>query len=300
MRSDAPSEKFVIREIDRSEQSLLQVFDVCRDSFESVNIAKLTTNWLSSHPESTFIGAYFGSELAAVNGFLAHPVLIDGVRGMAFQSCWSATRSSFRGKGLFTKIINTAKSLLSGRGQFIFGFPNEVSGPIFTGKLGFRMTPMRRVVMGARGGAALLGHQISASRLYESLSEPLLVRFDQHACAAWKVAEHGERLVQVEHNTNFLWGIRSQRRILGSDVSTLLVGGCEINKPKLMGRLIQQAYRASGALLLRFVCAEGSAIANAGRFVVSGSRTEPFIHFPLSNELGGIRFDAHVGLKDVF
>lgn len=289
-----------IREIERAETSLGVVFDVCRSSFPDISIDRLRSNWFHSHPETTFYGAFAGERLVAVNGFIAHSILVRGSRSVARQSCWSATRPDFRGKGLFSRLIEHAKHALRGRSAFIFGFPNAVSGPILTGKLGFSEIGMTRVVYLARAPAALLRYQIDSNKCFEGLMAPNLVRFDQYECAAWKKHEHGPALLEIEHNTNYVWGVVATRKFAGTSMRTFLAGGCELNKPQLSGHLLQCIARASGASLIRFVVARTGLLPSCSRWTLAGDRTEPFVYHPVDMLTEDLTFDTHSGLKDVF
>lgn len=290
----------VVLELSRDEATVLAVFNVCSSVFPGITLEKLRSNWLHSSPHSTFFGVREGGALVAVNGFLAHTILQDGVRATAYQSCWSATLPSHRGRGHFTGIIEHAKQALRGRAAYLCGFPNHVSEPIFTGRLGFRRYAMARVVQMTRGPASVLQAQLDVGRYFDAVGSTQLVKFDQRDCAAWKRHEHAE-LVELEHNTNFLWGRLARRKLAGFSVSTLLVGGCEINKPHLMGRLLQVAHQRCGATLVRFVCTRDALLPAASRLLVGAARTEPFIAFGVDAPLDeATRFDAHSGLKDVF
>jgi GNAT superfamily N-acetyltransferase len=299
VQSQKAAEDFVIRELDRSDDVIEAVFAICSGAFTNVSLDKLRSNWLRSHPGSTFLGAFHDGKLAAVNGFLAHPIMIKGTPSFAFQSCWSATKPDYRGKGLFTRIINEAKLLLAGRCAFLCGFPNAVSGPIFSGKLGFHSVPMVRNLIWVRGTEQALQAQIDIGRWFAGLENDNLIRFDQYAISDWKLAEGGGH-VAVEHNTNFIWGRVGVRRIAGVKFKVLLAGGVELNKPQLFGRLMQEVRKASGVSIVRFVSASGSLVDEASRWTRHGDRTEPFIFFPVDSEIDGLDFDAHTGMKDVY
>ncbi len=290
---------FEIREIPREEPHIQDTFDLCRSAFPGIKIDKLRSNWIGSNTSSMFLGAYAGNRLAGANGFIAHPTMLRGQPGVAYQSCWSATHPDFRGNGLFSAIIEHAKKTLRGRATMICGFPNSVSGPIFTGKLGFSEVPMVRNVMVARGPERMLQAQIDVERCYQQLAKADLVRFDQYMVAEWKRKELGLISV-VEHNTNLLWGFVGTRNMAGIRTKVFIAGGIEINKPQLFGRLLQQTSRASGAALIRFVSVRGSVLSEAARWTQPGDQTEPFIFFPLDVDGRDLVFDAHTGMKDVF
>lgn len=261
---------------------------------------KLASNLRESSPNSICLGAFVDGELAAVNAFMAHEVLIDGERSNAYQSGWSATLPTHQGKGLFRSIINEAKRVLADEGApFIFGFPNMVSEPIFLKKLGFLRTPMRRVLL-PTSPAWVSRLIVDNAAYYRNLATPEIVRFNQYQNMRWKRAEH-PGLAVVEDYTNLLWGTVAERRVpLLGERRVLLAGGCELNKPQLIGQLLARARREHGVELVRLVVAEQSMLASASRWTLAGDRTEPLIHFPLRPLPQGVRFDAHVGLKDAY
>lgn len=254
-------------------------------------------NWTLGHPETAFFGAFAGDELIAFNGFLAHRVLIRGGAELVFQSCHSATDPAHRGKGLFTSIIDHAKTALKDRGHYIIGYPNNQSGPIFLNRLAFRLAPVTRVLAPCYKASTSL---FDPDLYLEALDDPLMIRFDQHAAADWKSAEVPGSIVECNYLTNFLWGCLVRKRLPIGSVSLFVVGGCEINKPQLFGRTLAEVGRKSGATLARFVCTKDSPIARASRWRLSGRRTEPLIWFPLRDAAPAVKFDAHTGVKDVF
>jgi hypothetical protein len=295
--------EFKVRELQRNEKSMRGVVEICSQSFGGMadnQLKRLRTNWFDSSPESVFFGAFIGEKLVAVNGFIAHVMLVNGQRGIAYQSCWSATLQEFRGNGLFSKIIEYAKFTFRGSAAFIFGFPNKVSGPIFVGKLGFREIPIVRAVFMTRGPVALLQSQISSSVCFRLLADANLVKFDQWQNSDWKRFEHGADLVEVEHNTNYLWGTVAVRSVAGVKVRVLIAGGCEINKPLLFGELLRAAAKSANISFIRIATTRGGVLSGAARFVLSGDRTEPFIYYPIDIDADGLCFDAFTGLKDVF
>jgi hypothetical protein len=261
---------------------------------------KLVSNLRDSSPKSVCLGAFVEGELAAINAFMAHEVLIDGRRYDAYQSGWSATLPEHQGKGLFRRIIGEAKRYLGEIGApFIFGFPNSVSEPIFLKKLDFKRTPMCRVLLPTR--PRLVQRLIVDFESYfRNLADPRIVRFNQYQNMLWKRTEH-ESIAVVEDYTNFLWGKVVDRKVpmIGTR-KVLLAGGCELNKPQLLGQLLARTRREHGVEVVRFVVSDGSMLASASRFVLGGEKTEPLIHFELRDLPENMRFDAHVGLKDAY
>ena len=110
-----------------------------------INRNILQTTWRNSPSGTRVYAAYENNELLAFNFFLAHRAIIGGASKLVFQSCHSGTGTSARGRGLFSKIINHAKVELALEGDYIVGFPNDKSQPIFVNRLGFKVVPLTRV-----------------------------------------------------------------------------------------------------------------------------------------------------------
>lgn len=259
----------------------------------------ISKNWQLSGPNSRFFGAYEDDKLVAFNGFTAHRILRGGTVRLMFQSCHSATHPASRGRGLLTKIINHAKTALAENGDYIIGFPNEKSEPIFLTKLNFQRVGMTRVYapcFPARVSALLFESDAYA----QAISDGSMIRIDQHAAASWKESEHPKEIVQHEYLTNFIWGRMTSRRKLGSTVRMLDAGGCELNKPWLLLETLSSLRRACGVSVVRFVCANNSALGQSWRWQFKGDKTEPLIWYALRDGLGAPKFDAHIGIKDVY
>lgn len=257
-----------------------------------------------SHPQSLVLGIYSGGELMAVNGFVAHSVHRDGVAGLAFQSCMSATHPSFGGRGAFTSIIDSAKQYLADAGgAFIFGYPNGVSGPIFLNRLGFQKCPLEvayvsKWTLGKTRLAGIDGRSLSeglASRATET------VLFDARATCRWKQgAGLGNEYVEATHLTNYVFGKVAHRRVGPLRVRVVHLGGYEINKPQVFASLLGSLAQQAGASVVRLLAPAGTPLLQAAWRARETEATEPLIVYPLNWEVAPGDVDAWVGLKDVF
>jgi hypothetical protein len=78
------------------------------------------------------------NDIAGINFFLAAKCICESQELYVAQSCDSAVLEQYRGKGIFTSIIQNAQKELQSQGvDFLFGFPNSNSYPGFI-KLGWR------------------------------------------------------------------------------------------------------------------------------------------------------------------
>jgi hypothetical protein len=91
------------------------------------------------------LGGFVGDEMVCMNAFM--PMLFsDGTNQiLGYQSGFSATSSEHRGKGYWPKLLIASEGILAGMGaSFIFGYPNEVSHPLFVKKLDYTTLPTAR------------------------------------------------------------------------------------------------------------------------------------------------------------
>lgn len=259
----------------------------------------LQTTWRNSPSGTRVYAAYENNQLLAFNFFLAHRAIIGGVSRLIFQSCHSGTGASARGRGLFSKIINHAKVELASHGDYIVGFPNDKSQPIFVNKLGFKVIPLTRIYAPCTP-ASLSGLLLDVSAFDRARTDQSLVRIDQYAAADWKQAEHPGGIIRFEFGTNLIWGRTFERTLLGRKLILFDAGGCELNKPLLLKETLESLRRKHGVGAVRFVCSSDSLLGQAWRWQFGGDKTEPLIWFPLNDGLGTPKFDIHTGLKDVY
>ena len=253
-----------------------------------------------SHPATCMFGAYVDGQLAAVNAFIAHEVEKNGEAGLAYQSCMSATDPAFAGRGLFTGIINHAKHGLKDKGgAFIFGYPNHKSGPIFTGKLGFSVSPCAVAYIPAVGVGDYRLTLVSSKGLCTRLFSDRSIQFNARATAEWK-RQRPYKLFEFEMFTNFLFGRLVEKPTRAGRVKMLQIGGYEINKPLIFSKLLARAVHDSGAHVARIVSSSASPLVQSSAFRRVNPKTEPIIAFPLKWEVNAAELHAWTGLKDVY
>lgn len=290
-----------IRSLELDGQVPDRMYEVAQQCFgdDFINRKILQTTWRNSQSGTRVYAAYENDELLAFNFFLAHPAIIGGESRLIFQSCHSGTGTAARGRGLFSKIINHAKVDLAHHGDYIVGFPNDKSGPIFVNKLGFKAIPLTRIYAPCTpaGLSVLL---FDANAYDRARADQSLIRIDQHAVADWKQAEHAGGLIRFEYETNLIWGRPFERTVLGRKLILFDAGGCELNKPLLLKETLESLHRKHGVSAVRFVCSRDSLLGQAWRWQLGGDKTEPLIWYPLRESVGMPTFDVHTGLKDVY
>ena len=275
---------FDIRSIERNrdvEDIMEAIESVC---FGELHVAGLLRrNWELSDERTIFLGAYDESRLVAFNGFIAHPTT-DG--RLIFQSCHSATDPDYRGRGLFTSLLRRAEEMLDG--DYIVGFPNSNSGPLFKAKLNYEFVDLIRVIIPTRfAGISLSG-----------LAQHEVVQCDEEAVLAWKKREWPE-VRDFRHGNSLVWGKFSKRR-LGPVLLTMLdAGGMRLAQRSDLDPIMSQL-RGAGAHLVRLVLTPDHPLAKAARRQWPGDRTEPFIYRALHGQLAQRSFAASTGMKDAW
>ena len=254
----------------------------------------LKGDWLLGDPRSIFYGVRSQGELVAFNGFLAHGATSRRGALLLYQSCHSATRPDHRGRGLFQALIEHAKHNLDG--DFIVGFPNANSEPIFLKRLGFRRLPLSRIWLPTVLSSLLLDDD----RYRERFADVARVRLDERACARWKSAERPDEVIVIEDGSALLWGRIVLRKLAGLQSRTFVVGGFDAKEPRELSRLLSRLAWKWKVPFAQFIYTVDSALAAAARLPLSGDRTEPAIWCPLRPPSDEPRFDFGVGLKDAW
>lgn len=102
-----------------------------------------TFDWIATRTDSiyksTFFSAYLYDDIVVcVNFFTPFEFISNHDIILAHQSGFSATKVSFKGKGLWPALMRESeRELVLLNSCFIFGFPNSISTPVFTKKLGY-------------------------------------------------------------------------------------------------------------------------------------------------------------------
>lgn len=245
-------------------------------------------NSIEAPEGSLFLGAYDGERLVGVNGFIRHRVVFRGKYDYAYQSCSTATDPDYRGRGIFSDLINHALKELASHGLLICGFPNVNSSPIFTGPLGFRSVPLVKVLipgMLARPIFSRLGRICSGAG-----SDSNLIAFDQDEIIGWKQQAGGEPLQIGTLAGVTLWGRERQRSVFGLRNRSLAIGG--------FGPSIREAGPCRNYLFYSVSVADSDALRRAARFAWFFDNQGEFIYYILQPNVGEVQFLAFGGFAD--
>jgi hypothetical protein len=239
--------------------------------------------------------ARIGKEIIGFNAFIAHTLPFQGGQIEAYQSCWTVTSPAHRGKKIFQNIVSGGREILMARGAaFIFGFPNEVSRPLFVHKLGYR-----EIACCSWSGPGPFG--LAARKLDRTapVSPGRAVSQDNSALIELKRLTHGEQLAVVESDAGMLWGVyrRLARRQLG--LRTFDIGGIAAESPGDIAELLRLA-----SAKLKAVASFQLATNEGNRFngIFPGLQAEqvPLIIDDLNLATGDFHFDFFGGIRDYY
>ena len=152
-----------------------------------------------------------------------------------YQPAWAVTSEEHRGKGIFRTLINTAEEVLAPRGAAgMFASPNPLSGPVFTGPLGFKNLGSLIVATSWRSrGISETGHLQTDPNSFQPVAEDLL---------AWQSRRLGEGTVRYlqDEGGNFIWVKKRMVNKLGAQVSYWLPGGMGVDNPRTLRELLKK------------------------------------------------------------
>jgi GNAT superfamily N-acetyltransferase len=282
-----------IRTLEANEHTLSRMMEIGHACFDDYSLDLLTRNWRCSDARTCFLGAFDNDRLIAFNGFLAHPARLRGKDLLLFQSCHSATDPAFRGQGLFTKLISHALKTLDG--DYLVGFPNDQSGPIFTGRLKFHSQELVRVWLPCLAPRIFAPILVRRRIKEEDLCEP-----DECAAAAWKEAEYPGEILTAAMAGNFIWGRIVRRSIAGWSFRVFEAGGIDLQNSGAFPALLATIAKQHRAIAVQIICTPDSPAAKVSRTTIAAPNTEPWIWHPLKDRPGEMRFAANIGLKDIW
>lgn len=88
--------------------------------------------------DGVYAGAFEGDRLAGMCSIAPRPFLVDGARVIAAEVSRATTHPDFRGRGVFSALVNFLIEQARERSfAMLYATPNQNSGPIFLGRLGF-------------------------------------------------------------------------------------------------------------------------------------------------------------------
>ena len=257
------------------------------DPEETFRDLRLTTETHGKR-KSAYFAAIEGDQLIGFNAFIAHDLSYRGTPVQAFQSCWTATSSAHRGKKVFQNIILHAHEELSAAGaDFIIGWPNPSSEPIFCYKLNYkREESVKRNVPG-----------LFAERFF-GLAEPGASGIQQNdkQLIELKAHRYGENIFVVQQDDGILWGLLRHR----GQVPYFALGGIHWTRENGARSLARMMRKKLPFVAYWQIVSEARNSLNPAIGAFSISTTNPFIWFRLSESAPDASFDFFAGIRDVY
>lgn len=261
-------------------------------AFEEGRLARTMTSPGRGRP--LCMAAKIGDELIGFNGFMSHRLTLGGGKIDAYQSCWTVTSPAHRGKKIFQNLIYGAREILKAReAGFIFGYPNEVSRPLFVGKLNFREIATQswsvpNLMPGWERGLTSPAGKNGDGGIGQDDEE--LITLKRKTC--------GDKVKVVENGPDLLWGImkrQSRRRLF---IPYFSIGGIRARDGAGVKALIARARRKIGfAVTMHMLTSETNTY---NRFFASlrPEATAPLIIDDLMIDTNGMAFDFFGGIRD--
>jgi hypothetical protein len=293
-------ENYEIKNIDiRDKDSRIAITSLINEVFNAnIGIDKIFLNTNTRNQKTVYLGAYLNNELAAVIFFIAHELMYNNKLVIAYQNCWGATGKNHRKKGLFSMLTNHAKQHLDG--AFIFGFPNNTSGPILN-KLGFRTIELCKLNIPVKFFPRLFlnyyfkqvkpTYQLPLKDSFIPI-EPELIEL--------KTNEYGDEIKVYANYNNIIWGRVVKRKSILGKLTFFRIGGIQVNKPHLLYLLFNEIIKKEKPHFIQLISSKNNSILNLFRGVKEAPQTEPLIICDLNTNTMQSHFNFIAGIKDVF
>lgn len=233
------------------------------------------------HGDSLLIAGRIGGRLATMNIFMPQTFTSGGLEVLGYQSGFSATSNAYRGRGLWPKLLQASEVVLAKEGaQFIFGYPNPISHPLFRNKLGYQTIPMRKAFVPA---ATAWLHR---KRKHDDHITPDVTQTER-----WKRRVYGDALVTFCEDDQVGFGLLKTRK----GVRFLEVGAFDPGNGTI-GSCLWKMCKATNVSLCTVEATIGSQFLP---FTPLRRSTRPFIFKPIDVAFVPKPFDAFSGLADV-
>jgi hypothetical protein len=238
------------------------------------------------------LGGFVSGEMVCMNAFMPMRFSDEKRELTGYQSGFSATSLAHRGKGYWPKLLIASEGILAAMGgSFVFGFPNEISHPLFVKKLGYTTVPMSRTRIALIPGVYGKAFQSTVVTRVEGTLRPDV---PQHI--AWKKRSSDDQIVILEDQADIIWGKIRTARKSGLQVKFLEIGSVEVSSGSNLKELIKKAcYRAQ----VRFCYMTFNHDNEVGPLLHSKGAGQPAIVKGMGNfDASTARFNLFGGLVD--
>ena len=265
-------------------------------SIESV-IKNTLTNSINS---SLYMAAIWENKIIGFNAFIAHDLILNGNIVSGYQSCWTATSSEHRGKKIFQNLIINAHKILKERGAaFVFGFPNDNSYPLFTKKLNYREIPSQKWQLINLPGLKW-GWCNPNPESIEHLKRDVILQNDCQLFVL-KSKELYAKLIKVELDRSFAWGVRRSTFRKGVQVPYFDIGGFDLAHSSHFPHLLSLLQSATDFVAyFQLVTVKNNSFNSLLRHVKTSTSNCLVIHDLNLDTTKGICFNFFGGVRDVF
>jgi len=291
---------YEIKNIDiRDEYSRIEITQLINEAFNAnIEKEKIFLNTNTRNQKTVYLGAYLNNELAALNIFIAHELLYNNKAVLAYQSCWGATGKKHRKKGLFSMLTNHAKQHLDG--AFIFGFPNNNSGPILN-NLGFRTIDLCKLNIPVKffPGLFLKYHLRQVKPTYQLPLKDCFIPIEPELIEL-KTNEYGDEVKVYGSYNNMIWGKVIKRRSVMGELTFFRIGGIQVNKPHLLYLVFNEIIQREKPDFIQLISSNNNSLLELFKGVEAAPKTEPLIIYDLNIHTTNSHFNFIAGIKDVF
>lgn len=223
------------------EENVMTLIREALGSTRSLGDFKLNIDYDFGH--TLIYGGFYEGKLVCMNVFMRMLFTRGGQNLVAYQSGFSATANSHRGRGLWPKLMVFAEEKLVELGaSFIFGYPNPVSHPLFTKKLRYTTLEMCTLV------AARMPFWTRAYFKLLPVDHDSVIKPDLKDNIEWKKRE-GSSVFIYSEAASLIWGKVRKVKKLGFYLQFLEVGGFEVCSSEALPTLFNRAMEAAGVRL---------------------------------------------------
>lgn len=294
---------FEIKPLDLNDDSLLQrALEVHEQAFPgSPGLERQLRHNTRDAPKGTvFFGAFDGNRLVGLNGFIRHSIIMENRRLGAYQSCSTATDPAYRGRGIFSSIVRHAQRALAAEGLFICGFPNDNSGPIFTGQLGFQQIHLVRLAIPGVLMESLCSHLTKQAAVLRPRQTRPTTFFDQAELIEWKRSPSGKSISVHSFSGVTIWGCEYRKIVAGMKISAFAVGGIGIGENKSSIAIVKDPSYFHRPFYYSIVTAFDSPVVQAVRHRSVRNDSGIFIYYPMQPLGDHPQFEVSGGLADFY
>ena len=225
---------------------------IIKDSLESDgSFSSFCSNIDYASGNTRILGGFISDQLVCINAFMRMKFTCKQAQVIGYQSGFSATSANNRGKGLWPRLMNFGEELIAAQGgNFIFGYPNPVSHPLFVKKLQYRSMKLRDFVI-ARTPFWALRHIKAIEAPSPAGSFMDILKPDLRDNVDWKRREAGPNGVEVySFRQSSAWGKIRTTTKLGIQIKFLEIGGLDLQSIADLEGLLSIAFKQAQV----FVC----------------------------------------------